>query len=58
MVWRSDKRKMLAAKLAGDPMDWEALLDGYAATVDHPLCLYYKELMVAFPDAVVILTGE
>ncbi|MEM6726437.1 MAG: sulfotransferase [Bacteroidota bacterium] len=35
--------------------DYEKLFDGYAATVDYPLCLYYKALFEAHPDAKVIL---
>ena len=28
-----------------------AHFDGYAATTDYPACLFWKELLVAFPDA-------
>jgi hypothetical protein len=38
------------------PMDWHALFRKFEATVDTPGCLYYKELMEAFPDAKVVLT--
>lgn len=37
------------------PIRWKNLLGRYAACMDHPTCLYYKELMEAFPDAKVIL---
>ena len=37
-------------------MDWEWLLEGYTATVDCPVCLYYDELMEVFPEARVVLT--
>jgi hypothetical protein len=37
-------------------MDWRRLLQGYAAAVDFPACIYYRELMAAFPEAVVVLT--
>ncbi len=37
-------------------LDWKRLLEGYAAAVDCPVCLYYKELMDVFPEAKVILT--
>jgi hypothetical protein len=37
-------------------MDWHALFRRFEATVDMPGCLYYKELMQAFPDAKVELT--
>ena len=37
------------------PMDWVALFRGYEATVDFPAAWYYRELMEAYPDAVVLL---
>jgi len=36
--------------------DWERIYKGYGACLDFPSCNYYKELMVAYPDAKVILT--
>ena len=36
--------------------DWEEIFNGYGACLDFPSCNYYKELMVAYPDAKVILT--
>ena len=39
----------------GEP-DWEATLDGYAATVDYPACTYWRELADLYPDAKVILS--
>lgn len=30
------------------------LLDGYVATVDHPTCAYFKELLEIYPNAKVI----
>ena len=40
----------------GERVDWEALLGGYAATVDWPGCSFYEELMEAYPDAKVLLS--
>jgi hypothetical protein len=37
-------------------MDWKRLFAGYTAAVDCPVCMYYEELMEAFPEARVILT--
>ena len=37
-------------------MDWEALFQGYQATVDWPGCTFYENLMRFYPDAKVILT--
>lgn len=36
--------------------DWDALYDGYVATVDFPGYPWYKEHMEQYPDAKVILT--
>ena len=36
--------------------DWRELLQGYAAIVDWPGASFYRELMAAFPDAVVVLS--
>jgi hypothetical protein len=41
---------------AAAEMDWKHLLHGYAAAVDFPVCMYYRELMELFPDAKVVLT--
>ena len=48
LVWDS------AAK--GESVDWDALFQGYQATVDWPACNFYEELMKQYPDAKVILT--
>nr|WP_255746838.1 sulfotransferase family protein [Lysobacter sp. CFH 32150] len=42
--------------VGGREMDWQWLLKGYQASVDTPNCLHYRELMQAFPEAVVVLT--
>ncbi|MEM7365926.1 MAG: sulfotransferase family protein, partial [Pseudomonadota bacterium] len=36
--------------------DWHALLGQYQAGVDSPLCFFWRELIVAFPKAKIILT--
>ncbi|MFT4248809.1 MAG: sulfotransferase [Pseudomonas sp.] len=36
--------------------DWDAIFDGYAATVDYPGCCFWRELMQRYPDAGVVLT--
>ena len=35
--------------------DYEAVFNGYTAAVDFPGAIYYKELMVQYPDAKVVL---
>jgi hypothetical protein len=40
----------------GDAPDWDALFEGYSSCVDWPSAYYWRELIVAFPEAPVILT--
>jgi hypothetical protein len=40
----------------GKPVDWDALMDGYAAAVDWPVVAFWPELADAFPDAIVLLS--
>jgi hypothetical protein len=43
-------------KEAGEPIDWEALLGHYRATVDWPGVFFWRELVASFLDAKVVLT--
>jgi Sulfotransferase domain len=47
-VWR--------AAVDGDPVDWNGLMDGYAASVDWPAAAFWRELSDANPDAMVLLS--
>jgi hypothetical protein len=47
-VWQAARR--------GEPVDWDALLGPYEATVDWPGCTFYAELMGRYPDAKVLLS--
>jgi len=40
----------------GEPIDWDALFEGYQATVDWPGCTFYAELMRHYPEAKVVLS--
>ncbi len=40
----------------GEDVDWDALFDGYAATVDWPSCAFWREIAAANPDAPVLLS--
>ncbi|MEZ5490812.1 MAG: sulfotransferase [Gammaproteobacteria bacterium] len=40
---------------AGNP-DWDAIFDGYVATVDFPASNYWRELAQAYPEAKVLLS--
>jgi hypothetical protein len=47
--------RLWEAVVRGEP-DWEAVFDGFAATVDYPGCTFWRELVSHYPDAQVILT--
>jgi Sulfotransferase domain len=47
-VWNAAARR--------EPVDWDALYQGYQATVDWPSCSFYEDLMRHYPEAKVILT--
>ena len=36
--------------------DWDSFFADYQSAVDHPVCLYYQEMLKVYPDAKVILT--
>lgn len=40
----------------GENVDWAALFEGYAASVDWPAAAYWSELAHAFPEALVLLS--
>jgi hypothetical protein len=44
------------AAAKGEPVDWRALLDGYAAAVDWPPSAYWSQLAEVFPDATILLS--
>jgi hypothetical protein len=44
------------AAIAGEPVDWVTLLQGYRSTCDWPACTFWRELRSANPDARVVLT--
>lgn len=45
-----------AARVAGKPVDWTEVFEGYQAQVDFPGAAVWRELAVAFPQAKVIHT--
>jgi hypothetical protein len=40
----------------GEDVDWHAVFDGYAATVDWPGCAFWRDIVAANPDAPVLLS--
>ena len=53
-----EHRPLWAAAHRGEAVDWEALFDGYRASVDWPSCNLWRELADFYPDAKVILTAR
>jgi hypothetical protein len=47
-VWQSAVR--------GEPVDWDALMRGYVASVDWPAAAFWRELLAANGDALVLLS--
>jgi hypothetical protein len=48
-------RKVANAE-AGTQHDWEQVFAKYTAAVDNPACCVWRELLAAYPDAMVVLT--
>jgi hypothetical protein len=44
------------AAIKGEPFEWEAIFDGYVATVDWPSAALWRPLADANPDAVILLS--
>lgn len=42
--------------MVGEPVDWDALFEGYVAAVDWPACGVWPSIASAYPDASVILS--
>jgi hypothetical protein len=53
---RPDQRDTWAAAVRGEEVDWDSFLAAYHATVDWPAAAFWKELSVAAPDAVIVLS--
>jgi len=44
------------AIVRGGPADWDAIFEGYGATVDWPAAHYWRELAAHYPDAKILLS--
>lgn len=55
-VFSNPARSQDWVKAAEGQLEWEALFEGYAATVDYPGCVFWRELAAHYPSAKVILT--
>lgn len=39
-----------------EPVDWQALFDGFQATVDWPAAAFWEEISAAFPESIILLS--
>lgn len=53
---RPDDVPVWHAAIRGQPPDWHTYLADYRATVDWPPCAFWRELAVANPGAIVLLS--
>jgi Sulfotransferase domain len=44
------------AAVHGEPVDWDGFLSEFVATVDWPACAFWRELLTANPDAIILLS--
>jgi len=56
LMQHPDRAPMFLTALRGEEVDWNAVFDGFAATVDWPGCTFYERIMAAYPEAKVILS--
>ena len=49
-------REVWESVAAGAQIDWSTLFEGYQASVDWPSANFWREQLVAFPEAKVVLT--
>lgn len=52
----AEQRQLWQQVAEGAAPDWDAIFDGFQASVDFPSSTYYKELLARYPDAKVLLT--
>lgn len=50
------KTRWRALANSSEPVDWSLLFEGYNSAVDWPAAYYWRELMMVYPQAKVILT--
>jgi hypothetical protein len=55
-VDRPEHAPLWTAASRGEPVDWDALMNGYVASVDWPACAFWRELAGVYPGAIVLLS--
>jgi len=56
VVQKPDHASVWHAAANQQPVDWDALLEGYASTIDWPASHFWQTLMERYPSARVLLT--
>jgi hypothetical protein len=56
LVQREQDTAVWAAAERGEDVDWASALAGYVATVDWPAAAFWRELLAANPEALVLLS--
>ena len=51
-----DHRDQWSAARRGEPVDWDALFEGFKASVDWPACDFWEELSEHYPESKVLLS--
>lgn len=51
-----DHRDVWSAARRGEAVDWDALFEGYRASVDWPACDFWQELSEHYPESKVLLS--
>jgi len=51
-----DHMPVWTAAARGEPVDWDAALGGYVATVDWPAASFWQDLLALNPEAIVLLS--
>ena len=51
-----EHRALWSAARRGEPVDWDALFEGYRAAVDWPACDFWRELAAHYPQSKVLLS--
>lgn len=58
LIERPQDTESWESAVAGEPVDWNSLLSEYRATVDFPASLFWREILAANPDAVILLSSR
>jgi hypothetical protein len=56
VVQNPDHAGVWVSAARGERADWRSLLDGYAAAVDWPVTMFWRDILIASPNIRVILT--